>query len=1139
MRKTLIILIIISIIFNNFLIHISLGQEGVESQEGVENQETINFVDFSPYKAYCKFEKIEFEEVAPETTETLEYVSELEHFAGKSGKAGVSSLRRTMRDIGRTIEAEIKGVIVGTIKSTVLDIIEGGVSAIIKSAIGGIFGGIFGRSRQRVVIDPETKKILKMSIRESIKNVLANIRTSVQLAVQDSQEYLKFQLLNKLNEIMYGKVLKNFITNIEAYKNLRLFTAYQRAYNKISQRYKDLPCLPEEVKGCLSSLINDAYKIAEDYALRSENPEKLAKFLNYFYKLQTITIVEKESCGIEERDQIYKALQLTKPIISNEIEANYTSLKKPEKYVAKVDSKKLSGGLASIFANLKDSFKKINMKRLTAQIFPEQVPQDFFGEDIFFDIYEPVRTQINIGNCLAINDSFATQILKDLQKEEESLQMQIQQPGGLTFKPKTQCLKTWAEIEFEETYKALEISMNKGDMKEIERLQKKYAELQQKIDSQKDISGEDPNCLIPGPTLSSPSDYQRLKDQLLTSPLEFFKSEEKATNVLVAFTRSWLASKLFKIIDKGFASLEAKSSSNYYYLADIKSAYAPERINKICEETRSTDVPAIYESCKAALESQLKKITNIERKNIRELQDKTLKVFSRLNVIKSELDNLNASTTALQDWLNNYSQYLSSEKLDRISEILYEFRNLMDSFDLISKNLINSSSSLETFLNQETFAQIASTSNSYEEKINALDSEVQTTTAQVEKITNDVEQVLSPIAEMVTDNIISTFFEGYFDLNKMKEPSEYIAYRDKDGNFRQIGMFPSYFNCAPGLGNKTKLLFSEFYPTHVKDCLYNLNDLAIEYRFDTSTVFANGTNLTGATALDNDSYYSIYFIIHDLIYILYSLYNSPISRGGSQQLSFISATYEILTNLTNLDISEIENLESELDKAYEYFDALEKYTSSTINYATKKGGILDKEFAIAKTRNGWTKIAEGEAIVLKMGVVLNFLLKIAKGFKEAIDIYRQALKDDKNFFEKIKMLAEKEKERDELIKEMDSELQELWQQVVGKMDAETLQSISNSIDQNLEKVNDQIESLNNLCETYNDLIEEIEGEINKKIQAEQENQPELPTEEMPSESKIQTTKFSIVQRTFGVIKGLLANVFSFLNIFKPKKIYIK
>lgn len=1099
MKKILVVFIIASLILNNLLINISFAQ----------NQTTS--INLSPYKAVCKFASIEVEEVTPEATETVDYISELENFAGTFGGGGEGGVNI------------LKGIF------------EGLITDIAVGSISGFLEGLFGKVP---VGAAETNNAIATSIKESTKNVLASIRTSIQLAIQDAMTYFKFQLINKVNEIIYGKILKNFIPNLEAYQNFRRFTAYQRAFNKVFSKYKNLPCLPAELKGCFEALLANANQTGINFSKGAENSDKLYRFINTFYNLQKLEILEKRTCESYELEQVYKNLELINPATSS---TAFSVFKPPEMYVARLPQEKKPGTLANIFSNLKNIFGAINIKRLTAQLAPGFAPQEISNSfDIYFDIYEPIRTQINISNCLAINDRFLTQVINDLQKEEGQLTAQIQQPGGTTFKPKTQCLKTWAEVEYEETLGALEEAMEKGDMKEIERLDKKREELRNKIEQQKEISGEDPNCLISGPTLSSPSTYEELKKQILTSPLEFFKSQERATNVLVAFVRSWLASKLFKIIDKGFASLEAKSSSNYYYLSDIKKAYDPNRIENICKEMQSTAVPKMYESCKASLGAQSKKILELEKQGVEELQKKVIKVFSKLNQVNLSIQSFIASSTALQNELQNYTQYISTSSNDKLLAIVNNLTVTRDDFRNINQTISGSTSSLDKFLNNETLNQIASVTKEYEAKIQSLDEEIASTSRELENLQREASQKLASAFNLsgAATNKISTFFSDYFDLEKIPYSISItkIRYLTPSGGYHD-GEEVNYYNCIPTVGRRTKLsFFSDFYPTHIKDCLYYNDYTVIKNRFELSKVNIRGDGkdlVSGNTILENSTYYSLYFIIHDLIYIFYSLYNVPATKTGIQQESFLYATYNFLTNLMSGNVRVPQNLENEINQIYEYFDALEKYASSTQAYIKEKGNMSDDEFIIAKTGD-WNA-----GLKLRLDESLELLQSTAKGFKEAIEVYRNAIQGNEQFVDQLTKLKLLQQQRDNLIKEMEATTTALWSQVMNLVNPESLQSINNSIDQNLEKINTDIDNLNNLCEEYNNLIDQIEKEINEKLQAPEE-QPELPPEETAPGAEIQQPKaIMITQRIFEITKGMFANIFALFNIFKAKKIYIK
>ncbi len=1102
MKKFLSIFIIFVILFNALPVRFIFSQ----SDDFPEK------IDLSSYKLQCNLKPIEIEETEEFSTSTTDYITELDAFAGNLPK-GPGFFESLIRDF---------------------------LSSLIIEAVESILGSLIGKVP---VGAPETNKAIASSIKEATKNVLASIKTSIHLALQDALQYFKFQLINKLNEFIYGRILKNYIKDIEAYRNFKIFLEHQRVFNRIFNKYKEQPCIPEELKGCLINLLYSTKDLSYEVARNAENSIKLMGFLNAFYKYQEFNIASKRICEKYEEQQVYKNLELIQPASLQE--ENLYSLKKPETYVAKIEKPSFKM-LANIFGTIKN---KLNFKKLLAQIYPDS---EFSAiQTIFFDYNKPILDAAKISNCLLIQDRYAAALIEALNKEHEQFQTQIQQPGGLTFKPKTQCLKTWADVEYEEVSRQLEDAMLKGDKTQIDKLDKKLQEIKQKIEAQKDIPGEDPNCLIPGPTLSSPADYEKLKEQILTSPLEIFKSQERATNVLVAFIRSWLSSKLFKIIDKGFASLEARSSSNSSYMADIKNAYRPERVNVVCNEFQVVSIPGSQQVCKSAMESQLRKITEIEKGNLIGLNSRVINIVKAINQLMNNIQDYTSTSERSKNEIDNIIQKLkeeqTTESIERLNEIVYNFKNLENELNEISNSISSNTTTLEKLINQNILNQIDSITASYTEKINKLDEQINSIKSQIDNLIREINSKISQSlygASNLYSNKIAIFFERYIDLERPPLdlddnyfPRDYIAVATGTKIYR-VGEGTKYTDCAPSLGKREKLsFFNDFYPTHITNCMKDKDYEFFRRRFHYSqldTDFHDGTDWKYGYQQPE---YKIYFIVHDLIHIFYSLYNSPASKSGIQQENLVMASYNFLTNLiTNPPSTTPEAIQNDLNKLYDYFNALENYASNTMEYA-KRTNILEWEFAISKVPNKWSA-EKGEAIYLRMDESLELILKTSKAFKEVIELYRNSTQQNQDFWTKLQELNNLQQQKDQLIQEMQKETDKIWEDYLSQFKPEEIQSIQTNIEQNLDRINEKIEEINNLCEEYNSLIDKIEEEINNKLIQQQEE--ELPAEESTSQSLPEKTqRVSLIKRIFNIGVGFLANIFEIINIFKPKKIYIK
>ncbi|MFZ8847925.1 MAG: hypothetical protein ACO2O4_01640, partial [Minisyncoccia bacterium] len=791
----------------------------------------------------------------------------------------------------------------------------------------------------------------------------------------------------------------------------------------------------------------------------------------------------------------------------------------------------------NVFANI---FSLINPKSLLAQFYPSQ-DFEFYGK-IFFPFIEKINTEINLRNCSYLISRDLAIINAELEKEKERLGIQFQQPGGFTFKPKTECLKTWAEVEREEIMRQLDQARDKEDTQKIERLNAALKDLEQLISQQKDITGEDPRCLIPGPTISSPSDYEKLKEQILTYPLEFFKSQERAVNTLVAFIRSWLSTKLFKIIDKGFASLESRKTKNEI-LTDIKNAYSKERIEKICSKTEYLGTPGLTQSCKDTLESQLVKTAEIAQNEISDAIKKTSKILRKLTDLLANLDEMSYTINAFSEKLDEYliaqNLTISEEKIIQLEEIKNQINRNLETLNNIKNTL--PTSTLEELDNIKNILNSAT--------ITALTNEISSTSKRIEELEKAVGEKLKAISFEMSklynigyNNKLMTFFADYPDVKKLISgssncipfPSNYIFYYDEAQPNRQdkiIGGRCFYYNDNyPDLKNETKLSFyKRFYPTH----LFNLNISYnwVEDRYEKSEVDIHGDGEDEITASTN-RYASIYLIAHDLLIILYSLYGS--AQTTVDQGYFLGSLNTHINNIIsgNFNPTQLNTIQNEIENyLIPYFDKIETYASYTIQYTkkyqTRAGTYLyEFNFRYSAEPNKLTR-----TIALRLGETLEYLKDLASSYKNIlIKINELVLKQGIEMSE----LARLKSRLIDLNKQLEEETNRIWGIYLSKLNEEEINKISNELENNVSQINDIMDENYNLCQEYNQLIKDIEEELKS---ASQEPAPSLPEGES---YKIQKeTKFSLIRRAFDITKNLIASIFNVFNIFKPKKIYIK
>ncbi len=1092
MRKIIVFLIIISILTVNLRINFVLAQN--------------NQIDFSSYYLQCKIPEYIRTEEFETATETVEYISEFENFSGLSEPSSASSF----------LESLLKGFI----------------GSLLTDLANQILSSLFGKVP---VGASEVNADIRNSIKESTKNVLASIKASIQLSIKDALEYFKFKLINKINDLIYGKILKNYISDINLYRNFRLFLAQQKAINSVLNKYKNLPCIPDDFKWCFVSILKNNSLIGVDLASQSESANKLIKYVNAFMKLQELNILGKRSCEPEEERLVYENLGVEEPIYEEPLQswgeggpASAAFNTKPKNLITKIETKP-----RNVFANI---FSLINPKSLLAQFYP---PQDFgsYGK-IFFPFIEKINTEINLRNCSYLISRDLAIINAELEKEKEKLGIQFQQPGGFTFKPKTECLKTWAEIEREEIMRELAQAIEKGDTQRVQELDGRLQGINQLISQQKDITGEDPRCLIPGPTISAPSDYEKLKEQILTFPLEFFKSQERAANTLVAFIRSWLSTKLFKILDKGFASLESRKTKSEV-VTDITKAYEGDRIKKICDKTESVGVRGVSQICRQTLESQKQTIGEIIKNDVKDLSLRLRKILLPFQRVISETDNFHNTIIALIDYIESNNLNISENKLIELYNITQQIDANKKELDDINNNFSNSSSTI----NQLSKLQLdTATITKLQEERDAITKEIENLESRFRENTRRVNSLLSEVYNLGFNSKLTTFFSNYPNMSLLikqegndciRFPAWYIAYYET-GESIIMDHNPCYINPYPELGTKRELTFyKNFYPTHLMN--WDFDYQAIKTRYDNSRADIRGDPYRYSVYPSQDKRVYAYFIAHDLLIILYSLYGQDETSINSN--SFMNSLNAHISNLVsvNIDLSRKQEFVNEIKNVLiPYFDKLEKFSTSLIDFT--KSTTVDANTLLYDFNFTYSS-GRGSSVSLNTGEVLEHIKKLSSLYKEILNIIVKMYTEQDSDIIRYAKLKE---DLIQLNKQLEEEQNKVLDELLLKLSSEEINALYSSLENNVEKINDIMDSNYNLCQEYNDLLKDIEEELKSAPPEANTSLPESETGLETESYKIQKeTKFSLIKRAFDITKNLIASIFNVFNIFKPKKIYIK
>jgi uncharacterized protein YoxC len=1104
MKKIIIFYIIFSFVFLSF-----------RSFVFAQDQQEQNIQEIKLDRLECKLPPSIEETEEEVSTSSYEYVNPMEAFSGEGVQENPSW------------------------KDELVDFVKG----LVKGLIADFFAGLLGKVP---TVAGQTDNAIAQSIKESIKNTVGSIRAAIALSLKDSQYYLQYRIWSEISNKLQGLVSKNIIPDLTTYKDLRIFLAYLRIVSDVVDNYKTKGgCIDPKLKSCVDGLVLSLKLNAEN--LSNKNP-KLEVWVKKVYE-QIDRKVAGLYCQKEQGTNISGIIKPTniaiKPnkvnvqdnkisfyIKDNYIKANVGSINQPvyfsildksrneiqriyvdpkngqevnlwsinelanqiiknynENYNLKIktcvsNKCKLNNlniglnvyqptrfSLASIF----NPFKKVlSLKNLFSKI-PFLAQTYYTGEETYitgnYPIPNVLETEDYLNSCAVLGSEINLDITTKLQKEIDKINTILASSGG--FKEQTKCLVTWEEKD-------------------------------QDLANQGKISGDDPRCKIPGPTLTYPDVYKKLQEQVVGGELDILKNKEQTTNLMVSFIRSWLDSKLFKIIDKGFASLEAKYSGEGY-VAEILNAYDPKKISEICGRAGgATGISGLSENCRAVLQSQGVLITKSLQNEFGAGYSK--RIGNILNYIATTSATIDEYISTLSSDLDLASSTLQSkniqsdeinQKINKLNDILLDLQNKkqtlasttdeINSIEGIGNIFQEFASKTQEIASSATATALASTT----QKIKELEDEIATTTRELQKRAYNLSRILSKASKMS-----QAFYGNNFGIQIMKEDENGNLVVDKDSRY----LNPDYIIKK---GSRREFSFYKyFYPNYIEE----LSKQDIEGRYNSQNQCQTLWHFYSCPDL---------LLAYDLSRISNIFWGKPSSINEE---SFVDA---FQTHLNDLIQGTATPTPNDYQYLYDFIGKTEKVLDGIKNYASTSQ-FQDKIFRVY--------YGQYSNFDFTIGDVVGFL---NDDFVPAMKDVLEFLKD-KDIVGQIERLNKLKKQAADYQKWIDEQYEEAWNELLSGLKPDELDKLYSILESNKDKIQGIAEDVYNKCGETNELIEDLETEINMSLytQPGEEIEQQVPEEEQGAPQ----TK-GIIKTIFASIKNFIGNIFSIF--IKPKGIYLK
>ncbi|GIW66185.1 MAG: hypothetical protein KatS3mg095_0083 [Candidatus Parcubacteria bacterium] len=993
-----------------------------------------------------------------------------------------------------------------------------GINSILGSVLGFI-SGLFGKVSTD---DKGAQNLVGKSIEETAKNVSTQLETGIKLGLQDAQEYFKFKLKSTLESLVYNKIIKNFIPDIQQYRNLRMYQAYTRAIDELLKPFtqkENITCLPFEVKACVYTLLNKASAKAQVFVDSSKNPKQAKRIFRSIARTNRFSILNKPNCDPSnpETFKIYQALGLNPSIMAQKSSANLTAYIKPtESILAKAENKqpKIIARLTNFLAN---PFNSINLKNLLGQIASNNNKDD----GLFFNQQQIANQAIEMANCNLIFNSSTEKIFAELEEELSTFNAYSNEPGGTTFMPKTSCLQTDAEAKSEIIEKQLKAEQEKDnpDQNKINSLQntldqyRKIAEQQRKAG----ITGESTFCIKKDEVKNPIATYEELRGQISSKNTFDFLNKISSGNVFVSFIRGWISSNLFKFIDKGFADFNKESNQEMFTQNNADKIY--EQQLKDCERLRGSKVAGLDGICRNVVLDNRTMNLNMVQFNSQSKLIEIQEIIKAIPDLETKLNNYSTTITeAIATITSNYTEYLdlnTLSSLDGYNQQLIELLNRLNNVSStavekfgISKDMLNK---ISEALNKLKDSPLAQEINSTTEKLNTLSNKIN-------EVKQKIQNKLNKLQSEANNPKVSSLF-SIANYNPESITPEYRGF-NRGYYYDRFPFNIDGVNSRFVLGKSEKLSFyNYFYPKLVNELAgVNLTNFytttRIHFRF-------NAYGIEGESVRDDPK-----FIIADIASKIFAiLYNVPQSAASEQhQKNLMSAVIGQLNNF----FSNQENATftpDDLNQLGGFFTNLDSVASRTLRFINQNSSIFPENdsFTLIGPNNLNMKFDTRETF--------ENLLNISSEFKKLFDEMRN---ND---------IVRLQTEINELNNQIAS-LTEQYQQEVdnilrnASIDPDKIDSLYKEVRELNNEISEIDSEISSLCNDYNNLIIELEASINARLRNISSGSSGPPPDEESGggETGLKNNLGKILALA---LKNITANIFETINFLKPKRIDIK
>lgn len=983
--------------------------------------------------------------------------------------------------------------------------------------------------------DQGAQGMIGKSVEETAKNFVAQIQTAINLGLQDVQNYLVFKIRSTIESLIYNKIIKNFVPDIQQYRFFRMYQAYTRAVDKILEPYTQNPnisCLPFEVKSCAYKLLREAEAKAKGYLDRSQYRSIAKRTFKSISRTKRFEILNKPNCDPSDPQtfQIYTALGLTPKITVAQNSGTLTSqIKQTQSLIAKVEINKptLLGKAINIFAN---PFKSINLRLLLGQAGNNtETKEKLIDPTIIAD------NAIETANCNLIFNSTTEKIFKELEAEVSVFTAYTEQPGGVSFMPKTSCLKTDAEAKVESLESQLDELIKKSGTSSVEVQQlrntieqfKKIAEQQRKAG----VTGESPIC-IESKNIENPiSVYEDLREKITKGTLEFFEKREGSTNVFVSFIRSWIDTELFKLIDKGFSNIYKENNDALFAKTGLDEAYSGKNANVVCGKLEGT-ARGYKEACQNIFLDHQAYFANITKFD---LQNKLIEINKIFKLLTDIMNKTSAYYSTITDGFTtvtlNYSGSFENETID----ILNELSNYPSQLDNVSSSLLaltTETSGIFNFasgsLNQINKAFQDLENSTIAQEITSTTNRISELQKKIDEKKNQIQQILTGLqSEANNPKIMTLFTSAEFKIEniKLEEELNYMDYSYQGFDFDIDGINNRFV-----LGQAEKLSFYDyFYPKLVNVVagrnLRNLLNTPIRFIPYWGGILFGQRDIVSTNPP---------FVLADLLKTIYAvLYNVPEAAVNTEnQQNLLNAIFNNFNNFFN-GVTSSSFTNTDLNKLTQFFSNLESIASRTLKFINDGNDPLsnffpeDAKFKLLVIKNG-NRLSEP---IFNFRESLRNLINISSKMNKILEI--AATSNILNIQQEINNLNQ------ELVKlndQYNNEINNILKQ--AGVNREELESNFNKIREVGNRLTELDHQLSAICNGYNSTLNEVEAIINARLRNQAtENNP--PTEEEGGGGGSSSEKNNLGRRLALIIKNLTANIFEPFNLLKPKKIQVK